>query len=272
MKKLSLFLLVSVFALCGCGDENDEVKNDDGKKEDEIKKDDEEKDDEKTYVLSLPEYDAETFYVGDIENPDDSWDGQYGSNYIKNVLTDNNKIFEFDCLSVRYSPEAPFGFGADSFAFTNCTSGNYSAVTKKGVTNKTYIVAGASGYEDVAIRFKDGNDSKSTKAYQVKGLYITNSVYAYDSMKDGAGYYGEAEIFGNDDSFKLTIYNMDKTKKVESYLAEGTNLLATWQWVDLTALGETSGLKFELTTTKVNDGGPLTPTYFCLDGITLIEK
>ena len=27
MKKLSLFLLVSVFAFCGCSDENDEVKN-----------------------------------------------------------------------------------------------------------------------------------------------------------------------------------------------------------------------------------------------------
>lgn len=26
MKKLSLFLLVSVFAFCGCSDENDEVK------------------------------------------------------------------------------------------------------------------------------------------------------------------------------------------------------------------------------------------------------
>lgn len=253
MKKLSLFLLVSVFALCGCSDD-DEVK---------------------TYVLSLPEYDAETFYVGDIENPDDSWNDQYGSNYIKNLLTDNNKIFEFDCLSVRYSSEMPFGFGSDSFAFTNCTSGNYSAVTKKGVTNKTYIVAGASGYEDVAIRFKDSNDSKNTKAYQVKGLYITNSAFAYGSMKNGTEYahnQGKEDKFGNDDSFKLIIYNMDKTKKVESYLAEGTNLLNTWQWIDLTALGETSGLKFELTTTKTDDGGPLTPTYFCLDGITLIEK
>ena len=29
MKKLSLFLLVSVFAFCGCSDENDEVKGGD---------------------------------------------------------------------------------------------------------------------------------------------------------------------------------------------------------------------------------------------------
>lgn len=33
MKKLSLFLLVSVFAFCGCSDENDEVKGGDDNKE-----------------------------------------------------------------------------------------------------------------------------------------------------------------------------------------------------------------------------------------------
>ena len=38
-----------------------------------------------------------------------------------------------------------------------------------------------------------------------------------------------------------------------------------------TSLGETDVLKFELTTTKKNDYGPMTPSYFCLDGITLIE-
>lgn len=32
MKKLSLFLLVSVFAFCGCSDENDEVKGGDDNK------------------------------------------------------------------------------------------------------------------------------------------------------------------------------------------------------------------------------------------------
>lgn len=37
------------------------------------------------------------------------------------------------------------------------------------------------------------------------------------------------------------------------------------------SLGETNGLKFTMISTKVNDWGPMTPTYFCLDGITLIE-
>lgn len=247
MKKLFLFLLVSVFAFCGCSDD----------------------DDEKTYVLSLPTYDSGTLYLGDTENPNESWDDEYNNKYAKNLLTDKTGIFEFDCLSACYYPGTTFSFGSDSFAFTNCTTGNYSAVTKKGVTNNTYVVVGASGYTEVAIRFKDSNNSKEKEDYRVKGLYVTNSYYAYSSMKDGAGFFGKDEIFGENDSFKLTIYNLNKTQKVECYLAEGTNFLTAWKWVDLTSLGETEGLKFELTTTKTNESGPMTPSYFCLDGITL---
>lgn len=256
MKKYSLFLLVSLFAFYGCSDDNDEIKGGD---------------DVKTYVLNLPNYEAETFNLGDLESPDESWTDSYNSQYKKNLLTDNSQIFEFDGISVCYPPSTTFGFASDSFAFTNCTTGNYSAVTKKGVSNNTYVAVGASGYEEVAIRFKNNSNPNEKEDYTVKGLYITNSYYAYSSMKDGAGYYGELEIFGKDDSFKLTIYNLDKTKSVECYLAEGTNLLTTWKWVDLTSLGETEGLKFKLTTTKNDDYGPMTPSYFCLDGITLIE-
>ena len=101
MKKLSLFLLVSVFAFCGCSDD----------------------DDAKTYVLSLPNYETHTLDLGDTKNPVDQWstsyeyEGQtYITNYFQTLLTDNNKIFEFDCVS-----SDAYGFGSDSFAFTNCT-------------------------------------------------------------------------------------------------------------------------------------------------------
>ena len=200
------------------------------------------------------------------------------TNYKYNLLTDASGIFEFDCVSSTY------GFYSDSFAFTNCTvedcpdfaSYDYRAITKKGVINNTYVIVGAAGYKigknsdkEAAIRFRDHDNPNELEDYRVKGLYVTNSVYAYSSMKEGTGYYGEEEIFGSNDSFKLTIYNYDKTMHVDCYLAEGTNLLDQWKWVDLTSLGETKGLKFSLTSTKKNEYGPLTPTYFCLDGITI---
>lgn len=266
MKKLSLFLLVSVFAFCGCSDD----------------------DDAKTYVLSLPNYETHTLDLGDTKNPVDQWstsyeyEGQtYITNYFQTQLTDNNKIFEFDCVS-----SDAYGFGSDSFAFTNCTVNDcpnfslydYRAITKKGVNNNTYVIVGASGYKvgansdkEVAIRFKDSENKNKTEDYHIKGLYVTNCVYTYNSMKEGSSMFSGLDKFDKNDSFKLTIYNLNKTQKVECYLAEGTNFVTTWKWVDLTSLGETDGLKFELTTTKKNDYGPMTPSYFCLDGITLIE-
>lgn len=261
MKKLSLFLLVSVFAFCGCSDSDDETKDGDKKKEIVV-----------NFENLLTK--AETLYLGDTENPAESWE-QGNTPYYLTYLLDNTKAFEFDCVSSSY------GFGMDAFGFTNFTSGNYSAVPKKGVKNNTYIIVGASGYKiganndkEAAIRFKDNNNSNNKKAYQVKGLFITNCMYAYNSMKEGTDYFhehGEEDKFDSNDSFKVIIYNIDKTKKVEYYLAQGTNLVDEWKWVNLTSLGKTEGLKFELQTTKNNDWGAMTPTYFCLDGITLIE-
>ena len=123
---------------------------------------------------------------------------------------------------------------------------------------------GAAGYKvgsnsdkEVSIRFKDNENPNKTEDYQVKGLYVTNCVYAYKSMKEGSSIFSGLDKFEANDSFKLKIHNFDKTKMVECDLAEGTNILTT--------------LKFTMISTKVNDWGPMTPTYFCLDGITLIE-
>ncbi|WP_368125090.1 DUF4465 domain-containing protein, partial [Bacteroides faecis] len=242
----------------------------------------------KTYVLNLPSYETHTLDLGDVENPIDTWSSSYEdqgttytTNYFQTLLTDNSKIFEFDCIS-----SDSYGFGSDGFAFTNCTINDcpdfsvydYRAIPKKGVSSNTYVVVGAAGYKvgsnsdkEVSIRFKDNENPNKTEDYQVKGLYVTNCVYAYKSMKEGSSIFSGLDKFEANDSFKLKIHNFDKTKMVECDLAEGTNILTTWKWVDLTALGETNGLKFTMISTKVNDWGPMTPTYFCLDGITLIE-
>lgn len=263
MKKLSLLLMLSVFVFCSCDNDDDK---------------------EQTHVLSLPDYSTHTLDLGDINNPLDSWSTTYGettTNYYHTLLTDNTKLFEFDCVS-----SDNYGFGSDGFAFTNCTVDDcadfqdydYRAVIKKGVRNNTYVIVGASGYEigensdkNAAIRFKDDDNPNEAEAYQVKGMYVTNCIFAYKSMKLGEGYTGLDEQFGANDSFKLKIYNMDKSMHVECYLAEGTNVLTEWKWVDLTALGKTSGLRFELESTKYNDYGNITPNYFCLDGITLLD-
>lgn len=152
----------------------------------------------------------------------------------------------------------------------------YRAITKKGVINNTYVIVGAAGYKigknsdkEAAIRFRDHDNSNKLESYRVKGLYLTNCVYAYNSMKEGSSIFEGKDKFGNTDSFKIIIYNMDKTQSVECTLGEGTQFVTTWKWVDLTSLGETEGLKFNIKTTKEDQWGAMTPTYFCLDGITI---
>ena len=52
------------------------------------------------------------------------------------------------------------------------------------------------------------------------------------------------------------------------YRSENTEehfALSTWKWFDLSSLGAITRLEFELFTTKSDDYGFTTPTYFCLD-------
>lgn len=254
MKKFFLLplFLFSVLLFTGCSDDDDPVI----KVEDIV------------YELDLPTLSAETEDQGDKDNPVNTWEDEWGFPYTQTTLTDKTKIFSFDCVV------GSWGFYG-GFEFANLTSGNYSAITKKGVKGNTYVVAGTGINNDHStfIKFSDGENSNDIKKYTVEGLYITNSFYAYNSMLNGDGY---AKKFESGDWYKLTIYNVDKSKKVEAYLADFRNgkseIVSEWEWVDLTSLGETSGLQFELTSTDNGDYGMNTPAYFCLDGIKLVEK
>jgi hypothetical protein len=162
---------------------------------------------------------------------------------------------------------AAWGFGG-GFTCVNKSfedSSNYtnlSSVPGKGVNGKAYLTVALSNTATVKIN--------NSSLYRFKSAYITNSSYAYCVMRDGNTY--SANAFGANDWFKLTIYNADKTASVVVMLAEGTNFLSTWKLVDLSPLGDTDELQFELASTQNNDWGMTTPAYFCMDGITLIEK
>jgi viroplasmin and RNaseH domain-containing protein len=104
-------------------------------------------------------------------------------------------------------------------------------------------------------------------------MYVTNSTYAYFSMKNGDQF---AKKFGAGDWFKLAIKGKDAagndTQALEVYLADFRNgkseLLNQWKWVDLMGLGAVKSIHFELSSTDNGDWGMNTPSYFCLDDIT----
>ena len=172
-----------------------------------------------------------------------------------------------------------WGFGM-GFTYTSCTDDvtpgymNLSAVTKKGVKTNAYFTVNTGGAMyglPAEITFKDG------KAYKAKEVYVTNSTYAYLAIKDhddGNGEYAMVKEWTKNDKFILTItgYNgREKTESVEVVLANGYNIITTWQLVDLTKLGEVTKIDFNLTSTDNGDWGMNTPAYFCLDQLTVTE-
>ena len=84
----------------------------------------------------------------------------------------------------------------------------------------------------------------------VTGAYFTNTTYAYLAMLNGEG---PASAFGQDDWFKLTITGKNAqggtTDSVDFLLANGTDIVNEWVWVDLTDLQTVASLEFSLSST-----------------------
>jgi hypothetical protein len=106
------------------------------------------------------------------------------------------------------------------------------------------------------------------EAQIVSGIYITNSNYAYYSMLNGDAF---AKQFEAGDWFKLTITGKDgtgtETGSVEFLLADGTDIVDTWEWIDLRSLGEVKTLEFSLASSDTGMFGMNTPAYFALDSL-----
>jgi hypothetical protein len=164
------------------------------------------------------------------------------------------------------------------FSFTNHTDSvtpgwmnQYSAIAGSGVGGSAiYAVAYVSGTTRITLSNPDS----------LAGFYVTNSTYAYLSMRDGDDYtkkFGGSS--GNDpDYFRLVVEGIDEegdtTGTVMFYLADfraeendKDYIVNSWKWVDLTSLGVVSELHFSLESTDMGAWGMNTPAYFCLDNL-----
>jgi len=198
----------------------------------------------------------------------------------------NDGIAHFPCVY-----DTSFGGIWDhGFSYSNMTDSitsgylnQYSAKTAKGYNNSSqYAVAWCSLYGSAPARIRFTPYAPDT----VKGFYITNSTYAYNSMRDGdfsAKKFGG--ITGNDpDWFLLTIkaYHNGTLKpdSVNFYLADfrdavNTNdyIVKDWRWVNLTSLAPLDSLEFTMNSSDTAGGfGVNTPTYFCMDNFTFVNN
>jgi hypothetical protein len=114
----------------------------------------------------------------------------------------------------------------------------------------------------------------SAAGHEVAGAYFTNSVYAYRYMLDNNFYDNENHWF------KLVIRgylnNVQSADSVIFTLADfsiaGTPVLVnTWQWANLTSLGNVDSLTFDLISSDAGTFGINTPSYFAIDNLTTLD-
>ena len=213
------------------------------------------------------EYNPVTY--ASFENIDLSATGYYNGSDGKTSFSSGN--FRF---FTEYNPE---WYSWSGFAVSNKTDGNtpgygnqYSAITGKGV----------SGSANYAVAYPNPVSTIAFKDTIVSGVYVTNSTYAYLSMKNGDSY---AKKFGGEtgtdpDWFLLTIEGFDSsnksTGKVYFNLADfaysissNDYIVNTWRWVNLKSLGRISKLEFSLRSSDNGSWGMNTPGYFCIDNL-----
>ena len=162
-----------------------------------------------------------------------------------------------------------YGTSWDGFAYSTMTATTYaslddqynSCVGHGAEDSKTFAVFFYNSYaaNTPAVARKDG------ASFKLNACRVTNSAYAYTSMKEGDDY---AKKFGDDDWFLLTAtgyLNGEKVGTAEYYLAQNGKITDAWEIFDLSEMGTVDRVEFSLSSSDNGEWGMNTPAYFCLD-------
>ena len=191
----------------------------------------------------------------------------------------SNAVFEYDWLS------SFGGYWVGGFAYTNkydsSTAGFsnlYGVKPLKGHNGSgTYVI----GQDGGTIRLKSPNA-------RVNGFYITNTTYAFKSVRNGDAFarkFGDTTGTGSGttipqgsypDFFKVTSKGfMNGNMKTDSavfYLADyrfSNNtqdyVVSTWQYFDLSVLGIVDSIAFNMYSSDNSAGYLNTPAFFAMD-------
>ena len=213
--------------------------------------------------LSLP---TGTFYNGSNGTPTVT---------SANTFTSGNVIFNNKWNGAGYW-ESGWAYSNMKDSITVGSSNQYSARTAVGYTNSAIYAVGQGGAK---LKF-----NASAQGKQMAGFYVTNNTYAAISMRDGDMFAKKfGGVSGNDpDWFKLKVQKylggVLAPDSVTFYLADFRSsnnsldyIVRSWQYVNLTSLGNVDSLVFTLSSSDVGGFGMNTPSYFCLDNFTTLN-
>jgi hypothetical protein len=184
-------------------------------------------------------------------------------------FTTANTHFQYDWDTTYTYWSGGFSYSNKTDSVTSGPANMYSSKAAGGYNSSAnYVVA--QSYSTIGLNTGMTNI--------VGGFYITNSTFAYNSMRDGDMF---AKKFGgptgdDPDWFKLVVRgylggNM-KPDSVEFYLADfrfsdnsQDYIVKTWQYLDISALNFVDSLFFILSSSDNSFGFMNTPAYFCMD-------
>ena len=214
-----------------------------------------------------------------------------------NAIKSQTQVADFENFSLSpnsaysNSLSLPFQSAGASFQYKwggNYWSGGFSYTNKydsatAGFTN-LYGVKPLKGYNNsnmYAVAQDGGVINLSAPSNTVQGFYITNTTYAFKSMKLGDAFAKKfGGVSGNDpDFFKVTVKGFKNgiliNDSVSFYLADfrfANNsldyIVDTWQWVNTSTLGNIDSLKFFMYSSDVGNFGINTPLFFAMDNFT----
>ena len=224
--------------------------------------------------------------TADFETPlmqaDTAWFGQ-------DQVTDGDTTFTTGGFTFENTYTAAW------FSFTGWAYSNSMDMTTPGYNNQFSVITGTgeNGSNQFGLCYVNGNNrmfAENGAPLNLSGTYVSNTTYAYLSMRDGDAYgkkFGDSTdangtIDGTNgaDWFLLTIYalGIDSTytgDSVNFYLADfrfADNsldyIVNTWEYVDLSTLGTVYGLDFKLSSSDEGTWGMNTPAYFAMDNLT----
>ena len=161
-----------------------------------------------------------------------------------------------------------YGTSWDGFAYSTMTSTTYATLDDQ---YNSCVGHGANGSQTYAVVYCNVYGKLPTvkradgEPFKVYGFSVTNSAYAYTSMKEGDAY---AKKFDSDDWFLLTItgyYLKDEVGTETFYLAANGEIVDDWKLVNLESMGTVDRLEFNLSSSDTGEWGMNTPAYFCID-------
>ena len=164
------------------------------------------------------------------------------------------------------------------------TASNRTDLNQSGL-DAQYTAAAGCGYDgssQYAVAYTMGVQTDvyaaDGQSYTVTGCYVTNNLWTYQDILQGG--YGEPPYggtTGNDpDWFKVTATGQNASGQtvgtLDFYLAdyrfannEEDYVLNTWEWFDLSPLGNVATISFSLSSSRGSGYNMITPAYFCMD-------